>query len=145
MRVIKRVIVPASKQMIIKVIEFISGVLTDDAKQKYGRAYGFKTHVRHLGGSTVETYVQFFPYKYDFIWKINPNKLGYEVVLDARTSNKWAAALFGMDRKLAELSDTQWSAFVNFFHGYLTALAFNASGKSPKAHISKARKKLKER
>jgi len=50
-----------------------------------------------------------------------------------------------MDKKLTELSDTQWSALVNFFHGYLTALAFKASRKSPKAHIKKSKQKLKER
>jgi len=145
-RIVKRVIVPiTSKEMIVKVIEFISDALTADAKQKYGKAYRFKTDTRFVGENAIESYVQFFPYKYDFIWKINRDSLGYEVVLDARTPGKWRDSLFSMDEKLNGLVDTQWSALVNFFHGYLTALAFRSSKGLPKSHIRKTRRKLKER
>jgi hypothetical protein len=145
-RIVKRVIVPiTSKEMIVKVIEFISDALTADAKQKYGKSYKFKTDTRFVGENAIESYVQFFPYKYDFIWKINRDSLGYEVVLDARTPGKWRDSLFGMDEKLNGLVDTQWSALVNFFHGYLTALAFRSSKSLPKGHIRKTRRKLKER
>jgi len=143
MRIVKKVIIPAvPREMIGRVVEFISEALITDAKARFGNAYRFKTSVRAMG-NVIESYVQFFPYKYDFIWKITPDKLGYEVVLDARTPGKWRDSLFSMDDKLEKLVDTQWSALVNFFHGYLTALAFKASKKSPKAHISRARKRLK--
>jgi hypothetical protein len=145
-RIVKRIVVPiTSKEMIVKVIEFISDALTADAKERYGKAYRFKTDTRFVGENAIESYVQFFPYKYDFIWKINRDSLGYEVVLDARTPGKWRDSLFGMDEKLNGLVDTQWSALVNFFHGYLTALAYRSSKSSPKGHIRKTRRKLKER
>ena len=95
-------------------------------------------------GNVIESYVQFFPYKYDFIWKITPDRLGYEVVLDARTPGKWRDSLFNMDDKLEKLVDTQWSALVNFFHGYLTALAYKSKA-SAKGRIAKTKKRLKER
>lgn len=146
MRIIKRVIIPGvPKEMIVKLIEFISEALIADAKQKFGRAYRFKTDMRAVGSNAIETYVQFFPYKYDFIWKINQDKLGYEVVLDARTPGKWRDSLFGMDEKLKWLVATQWSALVNFFHGYLTALTVHSKKASPKSRISKTKKRLKER
>lgn len=145
MRIVRKVVVPiSSKEMIVKVIEFISDALTADAKKKYGKAYKFKTDTRFVGENAIESYVQFFPYKYDFIWKINRDSLGYEVVLDARTPGKWRDSLFGMDDKLGNLVDTQWSALVNFFHGYLTALTYKT--KTPtKAHISKTKKRLREK
>ncbi len=145
MRIVKKVIIPAvPREMIARVIEFISEALVIDAKARFGRSYGFKTSIRPVGNNAIESYVQFFPYKYDFIWKINADRLGYEVVLDARTPGKWRDSLFAMDDKLAKLVDTQWSALVNFFHGYLTALACRT--KTPaKGHISKTKKRLKER
>lgn len=145
MRIVKRVIVPIdSKEMIVRVVEFISDALIADAKTRFGNAYRFKTSKRLVGDNAIEAYIQFFPYQYDFIWKIAKDKLGYEVALDARTPGKWRDSLFSMDDKLQGLVDTQWSALVNFFHGYLTALALK--NKHPaKAHIAKTKKRLKER
>jgi len=146
MRIVKKVIIPAvPREMIVRVIEFISEALIIDAKARFGRSYGFKTSIRPVGNNAIESYVQFFPYKYDFIWKINADRLGYEVVLDGRTPGKWRDSLFAMDDKLAKLVDTQWSALVNFFHGYLTALAYKSKKASAKGHISKTKKRLKER
>lgn len=145
MRIVRRVIVPiTSKETVVRVIEFISDALVEDAKKKYGKTYGFKTDIRPVGENAIESYVQFFPYKYDFIWKITRDKMGYEVALDARTPGKWRDSIFGMDEKLQRLVDTQWSALVNFFHGYLTALALSAKS-LPKGGLKKARRKLKER
>lgn len=145
MRIVKRVIVPGvQKEMIVRLIEFISEALVEDAKSRFGKAYGFKTDVREVKPNAIETYVQFFPYKYDFIWKINEDKQGFEVVLDARTPGRWRDVLFNMDEKLERLVDTQWSALVNFFHGYLTALAIH-SKKAPKSSLRAAKQKLKER
>jgi len=138
MRITKKVIVPnVPKEVIMRIIEFTSEALIDDAKRNFGESFKFKTHM-NLQGDTLETYIQFFPYKYDFLWKINKAKLGYEIVLDARSPGKWRDSLFGMGEKLKGLADTQWSAIVNFFHGYLTALA-------AKGNVKNTRKKLKEK
>lgn len=146
MRIIKKVIIPTvPREMIARVVEFISEALMMDAKARFGKSYGFKTSMRPVGNNAIESYVQFFPYKYDFIWKITPDKLGYEVVLDGRTPGKWRDSLFAMDDKLEKLVDTQWSALVNFFHGYLTALALKTPKGSAKGRISKTKKRLKER
>jgi hypothetical protein len=146
MRIVKRVIIPGvSKVMIAKVIEFISEALLADAKKQFSKSYKFKTAIRPVGENAIETFIQFFPYKYDFIWKINDAKPGYEVVLDARTPGRWRDVLFDMDVKLQGLVDTQWSALTNFFHGYLTAIALRGSGKSPRAHIVGTKKRLREK
>jgi len=145
-RIVKRVIVPVvPREMLFRLIEFISQALTEDAREKFGKSYKFKIHVRSVGQSAIETYIQFFPYKYDFIWKVNRDKIGYEVVLDARTPGKWTDALLNADKKLENLVDSQWSAFLNFCHGYLTALAYHASKRLPKKHIKKSKQRLREK
>ena len=145
MRIVRKVIVPGvPREMIGQVIESISETLAENAKKNFSNALRFKTDIRMVGNNALESYVQFFPYKYDFIWKVNRDELGYEITLDARTPGKWRDALFGMDKKLEELVETQWSAFLNFCHGYLTALAYKRKGGS-KRHVKSARKKLKTR
>ena len=46
MRIVKKVIVPnVPKEVIMKIIEFTSEALIDDAKRNFGESFKFKTHM----------------------------------------------------------------------------------------------------
>jgi hypothetical protein len=146
-QVVRKVIIPGiSERVIVRAIEVISDALIRDAKENFGSAPTFKTDLRiSEQKGYVESFVQFWPYRYDFIWRVKAVPGGHEVTFDARTGGSWYEFLFDIKGKLLLLVNSQWSALLNFAMGYLTATAPKGHLKAPKKHIAAARARLRER
>lgn len=143
-QVVRKVIIPGiSDRVIVRAIEVISDALIRDAKENFGGSPSFKTDLRiSEQKGYVESFVSFWPYRYDFIWKVKAVPGGHEVTFDARTGGSWYEFLFDIKGKLLMLVNSQWSALLNFSMGYLTASASKRSAGAPKKHIAAARARL---
>jgi hypothetical protein len=143
-QIVRKVTVPGvPEKVIIRSIEMISEALVRDAEEQFKAITD--TRVSEDTGY-VEAYVAFFPYQYDFIWKVAKGTKGYDVTLDARTAGRWYEFVFDMDTKLQNLVMTQWSALLNFCMGYVTAATYSTRHKvSPQEHIRRARAGLSEK
>jgi hypothetical protein len=144
-QIIRKVLVPGvSEKVVFKIVETISEALVQNAKDEFGDTFNFKTDLRiNEKRGYVESFVRFWPYKYDFIWKIHRSADGVEVALDARTGGSWYDFLFDMHDKLNRLVFTQWSALLNFCMGYLTAMTYRGGGQA-KEHIRSAKARMRE-
>jgi len=135
------------KSVLMHAIASITEGLVLDARANYGTEYGFKNKIEILEDQgIIFCEVAFIPYDYKFKWLVAKEKEGYLITLIGGTPGKWYEFVYNSDFKITNLVDTQWSAFVNFCVGFLTA-KYYAKGKKvhPKHHIIAAKKKITSR
>lgn len=129
------------RDVLMRVVEVVCDGLVEDARQNFGRSFNFKTDTRvNEERGTIEAYLQFLTFKYDFLWQVSPKGKAFEVTLDARTPGSWYEFIYDVPSKLSRLTDVQWSALVNFTAGFVTGEGYaRFRGKYPKEKIKKAR------
>ncbi|MBI1973543.1 hypothetical protein HYS54_01905 [Candidatus Micrarchaeota archaeon] len=125
--------------VVLRAVESIGLALIADAKQRFGSS-GFKSDLRvDEKRGYVESFIKFWPYKYDFIWRVEGEKQ-LNVTLDCRTGGSWYEFAFDIAQKARTLTESQWSALLNFCMGYLTAGAVAKGGvKQARKHITRAK------
>ena len=133
------------KNVLMHAIASISEGLVLDARANYGREWGFKNRIEVLEDKgLVFCEVVFIPYDYKFKWLISNEKNGLLVTFIGGTPGKWYELLYNANFKVTSIVDTQWSAFVNFCVGYLTAKYYAKKKRvHPREHIAAARKMIK--
>lgn len=146
-QIIKRVFIPRiSDKVLVKLIEVISEALIRDAKENFGSAPTFSTRLRvDEKRRMVNCRIYFWPYSYNFGWILRKEGNGHEVVLNASTDGKWYEWIFDAKGKLIEVTNTLWSALLNFSMGYLTALAYERAPRGAKRYIKAAKAGIREK
>lgn len=126
-QIVRRVVIPElPRDVVFRAVEIVAETLVADAKKNIKNS---KTNLRaNEKNGYVESFIQFFPYKYDFIWRIEKARGGYEVTLDARTQGKWYESFLDVVPKMDNLVNTQWSALLNFSIGFITAKTYKKTG-----------------